>query len=201
MFTYIKGQLTESNPHHVTLETHGIGYKIHIPIHLHSLLPPLQTEMKLFVSFIIREYSHSLYGFTSGNERDLFEQLLDVSGIGPKLALSLIGHMPAAELAQAIADNNLIKLCKVPGIGKKTAERLVMELRNKVLPITPYTHASFNHGLDNDPRTQTIHDAMSALINLGYNQLTAQKALKKSMQLLSDNATLAEWITASLKNI
>ena len=201
MFDYIKGLLTHSSPQQVTLETHGIGYKILFPVHLHSVLPPLQTEMQLFVSFIIREFSHTFYGFNLEAERNLFEQLLDVSGIGPKLALSLIGHLPLNELAQAIVDNNIIKLCKVPGIGKKTAERLIMELRNKVLPVTPYTQAHFNSHLSPDPHTQIINDAMSALINLGYTQLTAQKAIKKSMQDLPVEVTLAELITASLKNV
>jgi Holliday junction DNA helicase RuvA len=201
MLTYIKGILTQSCTHHVTLETHGIGYKIHIPIHLYSGLPPLQSEMKLHTSFIIREYSQALYGFLSPNERDFFEQLLEVSGIGPKLALSLIGHLPLPDLAKAIAENNIAHLCKVPGIGKKTAERLIIELRNKIQHPTPYTSADLSLESSNDPRSQAINDAMSALINLGYNQMTAQKAIKKSMQDLSDTVTLAELITAALKSV
>ncbi len=201
MLTYIKGLLVQSSAYHVTLEAQGIGYKIFIPIHLYANLPPLQTEMKLHTSFIIREYSQALYGFASPSERDFFEQLLDISGIGPKLALSLIGHMPLADLTKAIGENNITHLCKIPGIGKKTAERLIMELRSKIQGMSPYTSTDLTLLPSYDSRTQTINDAMSALINLGYNQMTAQKAIKKSMQELPDSVTLPELITAALKAV
>ncbi len=202
MLTYVKGLLTHSNPQCVVIETHGLGYKIYIPTHLFSTLPALGSEMKLHTSFIIREHSQTLYGFTSEHERDFFEKLMDVSGIGPKLALSLIGHLPLPELAKAIADNQLAKLCKVPGIGKKTAERLVVELRSKVQHMTPYTTTDSAPGtLPEDPHTQIIHDAMSALINLGYTQIIAQKAIKKSLQDNDPNLSLAELITTALKNV
>lgn len=202
MLTYIKGIVTQACPQYVTIETHGLGYKVYIPTHLYASLPPLHSEFKLHTSFIIREYSQTLYGFFSEPERDFFEKLMDVSGIGPKLALSLIGHMPLPDLVKAISENQLTKLCKVPGIGKKTAERMVVELRSKVLHFTPYTSSEIYPGsLPIDPRSQTINDAMSALINLGYTQISAQKAIKKSLNDPDEDLSLAELITASLKNI
>lgn len=199
MFAFIKGELVSSSPVTVIVETNGIGYKIWIPTSTFSQLPQLGNAVFFHVSYVVRELSHTLYGFLQASERDLFEVLLTVTGIGPKLALSVIGHLSPQELCQAIGNHNIAVICKVPGIGKKTAERLIIELRDK-LPAAfsgPSEHAIPVP----DPKSQKITDAMNALINLGYNQMTAQKAIQKTLQESAEELDLALLITSSLKYV
>lgn len=198
MYAYIKGTLVQASSGTVILEAGGIGYLIHIPASLYPLLPPLNSNLKLFTSFIVRELSQTLYGFMSSSECECFEILLGVSGIGPKLALSLIGHLNLSELHLAISSGNIQALSRTPGIGKKTAERLIVELRGK-LPASE--ECDLNYAVTADPFSQKINDAMSALINLGYNQMTAQKAVKKSMSDLPEGIHLADLITHALKHV
>lgn len=200
MYEFIRGRLVQAETTQVILDVQGVGYLIQTPINIYSKLPEKGVELTLYTAFIVRELSHSLYGFLSSSERDLFEILLDISGIGPKLALSLCGHLTSYEMQQAILINEGSVFNKVPGIGKKTAERLLIELRGKlegVLPPTP-NHLSISLS---DPRAQQIHDAMSALISLGYSQQVAQKAIKKTLNDLPENIPLGEIITYALKNI
>src|SRR5580700_10493771 len=128
MFEYIKGILARSSLTQVTLDVQGIGYRLQIPFNHFAKLPALGTETLLYVSCVIREDSHKLYGFLTEHERDLFEHLIDISGIGPKTALALIGHMELQQLQTAIQQGNITAVCKIPGIGKKTAERLIVEM-------------------------------------------------------------------------
>lgn len=200
MFAFIKGQLIYSTPMSIVVEANGIGYKILIPANVFSKLPQYGDSVFLHVSYVVRELSQTLYGFFSAQERDLFEMLMGVTGIGPKLALSLIGHMILHDLRKAISNGEIAVICKVPGIGKKTAERLIIELRDKMsaaFSTDPSEHAI----LITDSKSQHINDAMSALINLGYNQITAQKAIKKTMKDLPEEIDLATLITHSLQNI
>lgn len=203
MFAFIKGVLVNSHANFVVIETHGVGYRIFIPCHTISHLPALGEIVLLHTSFIVRELSQSLYGFCSPQERDLFEALLEVSGIGPKLALSFIGHMKLEELQHAIIQEDIRTLCKIPGIGKKTAERLLIELKDKISHLIPSDFTSLFIPIPVDPRAQIIRDAMSALINLGYTQSIAQKAIKKTMQEIEENESyeLSFLITNALKNV
>jgi Holliday junction DNA helicase RuvA len=201
MYAYIKGKLSYTSPTYVIVEANGIGYQVHVPASLYGHLPSLDANILLYTSFIVREQSQALYGFLSANERDLFEQLLNISGIGPKTSLSLIGHLPAQALCQAIAANDSASICKVPGIGKKTAERLIIEMRDKISELSGIHPSDFAIQLKGDPREQAIRDAMSALINLGYNQVTAQKAIKKTLGEMPDTIDLAQLITTSLQHI
>jgi Holliday junction DNA helicase RuvA len=200
MFAYIKGELVFSSPTSVIVEANGIGYRILIPTSNFSQLPQLGEIVFLHVSFVVRELSHTLYGFLSTLDRDLFEMLQNVSGIGPKLALSVIAHISLQELRKAIGNHDLVIICKIPGIGKKTAERLIIELRDKLPAAFPHDPSEHFISLS-DPKSQKIADAMNALINLGYNQITAQKAIKKTLQDHPDNIDLALLITHSLKNV
>ena len=127
-FEYLKGLLTEISFSKVSLDIQGIGYRIYIPLNNYSKLPPLGTPVTFYISTVIREDSHKLFGFLNLHERDLFEQLIEISGIGPKTALALVGHMELPDLQQAIAQDNINTICKIPGIGKKTAERLIIEM-------------------------------------------------------------------------
>ena len=121
-----------ANPAHVVLDVGGVGYKLFIPTSLFSRLPQTGSTVLLHTSFIVRELWHALYGFLTSQERDVFEALMGVTGIGPKLALSLIGHLSIQQLHQAIVQEDISMICKVPGIGKKSSERLIIEMRDKV---------------------------------------------------------------------
>lgn len=201
MYSYIKGTLVAASPHAVTIDCSGVGYKILIPASVFGKLPPINDGVLLHTSFIIRENSQALYGFMSEEEKDLFEEVLNVSGIGPKTALSLIGHLPLNDLCKAISNHEITTICKVPGVGKKTAERLIIEMRDKL------SHRFPNHDLNpmesNFGKSEgaTVRDAMNALINLGYNQNTAQKALKKTLSTLPEGIDLGTLITTALKHV
>ena len=196
MYAYLKGLLIESTPSHVIVETQQMGFYLHIPAHTFSQLPSIGQEIKLFTSFIVRENAQTLYGFLTRGEKQLFEALLEVSGIGPKLALSLCGHLPLNDLLGAITRNDIPLLTKVPGIGKKTAERLILDLRDKVSSL--FIHSPIEYQIAQPD--QKTDDALSALVHLGYNQATAQKALQKSLKEFPD-LPLGELITAALRNI
>jgi len=201
VFAYIKGALAEATPIHAIIDTGTIGYKVFIPASVFTKLPQIQSQVLLHTSFIIRENSQALYGFLSPNERDLFEALLNVSGIGPKLSMSLIGHLPPEDLHAAISNHDVNRLSKVPGVGKKIAERLIIEMKDKLSALFSSEFISHATSMLNDPRAQKISDAMSALINLGYNQMTAQKAIKKTLKEQSDTIDLSTLITGALTNV
>ncbi len=201
MIAYIKGILVQSTPLYVVIETGGIGYKIFIPANLFTKLPQIHAETILHTSFVIRELSQTLYGFLTMQDRDLFEALMGVTGIGPKSAISIIGHLTGYELHQAITNHDIATISKVPGIGKKTAERLIIEMRDKISALVSMDPSEFALRPSSDPKAQKISDAMSALVHLGYNQMAAQKAIKKTLKEAPESIDLSNLITAALKNI
>lgn len=191
MFEYLKGTLIEASPLKAIIETQGLAYRIWIPLNHFARFPELGKEITLFLSHIVREDAEDLYGFLTKPERELFTLLHSVSGIGPKTALGLIGHMEGSALEQAIAESNINALCRVPGIGKKTAERLILELRDKVKKIFP----------SSSPTALLADDALSALLHLGYNPAHAQKAIKKVLETNQKIPSLSELITLSLRSL
>lgn len=201
MFAFIKGELAFATQTTVVVETHGVGYQIDIPVNVFGKLPQVGEKVLLHTSFVVRELSQALYGFLSIQERDFFETLMGITGVGPKLALSIIGHLSALDLHHAIQNHDLAALCKIPGVGKKTAERLVIELRDKVATFIPSGSGEAQTQLSHDPKAITIRDAMSALINLGYTQVIAQRAIKKTLEDSPQTPDLPTLIMSSLKNI
>lgn len=190
MFRYLSGKLVARAPESVTIEILGIGFQVMIAPNTYEKLPTPSTPLFLHVAFIIREFSQTLYGFLHEAERDLFERLLDVSGVGPKLALNIIGHLSFDELQKALYYKEIATLCRVPGIGKKTAERLLLELKGLSLPVVE--SISIKH-------PPILHDAVSALVNLGYPQNIAQKAVAKTLESAESPQELALLITESLR--
>jgi Holliday junction DNA helicase RuvA len=201
MFAYIKGRLMEASASAVIIETSGLGYKISVPATVFAQLPQISHEIQLHLSFVVREQSHTLYGFLQVQEKDLFEILMGVTGIGPKLALAIIGHLSLHALYQALQQGDVSILSKVPGIGKKTAARMIIELKDSVSAMLPSATQLSIPFPPHDPAVQKIQDAMSALIHLGYNQATAQKAVKKTLTENTETIALADLITLSLKNV
>jgi Holliday junction DNA helicase RuvA len=199
MYEYLKGKLIEASPQHAIVEAQGIGYKVLLPINAFSKMPENGHDVVLYTSFIIRDTTHALYGFLSRQERDLFELLISVSGIGPKIGVSLLGHLQLVDLVEAIRHAQIALLCKVPGIGKKTAERLVLEIKDKLPVCTPQESDKTMDGRIANVDSQKIRDAMSALINLGYSQAVAQRAIKQTLKEVDETAELALLITSALQ--
>lgn len=197
MYEFIKGKLIDLSPMKITLESHGVGYKILIPLNSLSKLPALGSELLLYVSLIVKEDSHTLYGFVEQMERDLFELLITISGIGPKTALALVGHLEISNFQSAILTANVKQLSKVPGIGSKTAERLIIEMKDKLKNLEKRTSSS----LEAKPEDRSFSDALNALINLGYNHFQAQKAIKKTLEENKEEKDIGKIITLALRNI
>lgn len=193
MYEFIRGKLATVAANYVVIEAQGVGYRLSIPISYVGKFGELGSEQILYSSFIIREFSQTLYGFFTCQERELFEILVAISGIGPKTALSLVGHLPQDALVQAVQNQDSAAFVKVPGIGAKTAERLVIELKGKLKFILPTVSVRSGKSL-------IMHDALAALMNLGYNQARAEKAVQKAQELLSDEADLSEVIALALRN-
>lgn len=171
MIAHLRGKLLSKRPNQVIVDISGVGYDVTISVPTFSDLPEVGSEVALHVHTHVREDIIALYGFLRGQEKQLFEKLITVSGIGPKLAITVLSGMPADEMIGAIRDNDVAKLTRIPGIGRKTAERMVLELRDK-LPATTVESAVA------PPAMSAIEeDVISALMNLGYQRAIAEKVL------------------------
>lgn len=200
MYDFIRGILSYVKGTEITLDVQGVGYRLFIHPRLLGQLPRLNEETTLFTSHILRENFEGLYGFATRQERHLFEVLVGISGVGPKTALAIIGHLDIATMQQAVLQGDIATLSKVPGIGKKSAERLIVDLKDKL----PRLFAHEKEGketAEKDLFSPLIEDALSALINLGYSQAVAKKALEKVLSDQKEAPPLADLITQSLKNI
>ena len=171
MIAHLRGKLLAKHPNQVIVETAGVGYDVTITIPTFSDLPETGTEVALHIHTHVREDALALYGFLRSSEKLLFEKLMTVSGIGPKLAITILSGMPADEMVRAIRGNDVARLTRIPGIGKKTAERMVLELRDKL----PEPGASVTPAIP--ALNATEEDVLSALLNLGYQRAAAEKAL------------------------
>lgn len=169
MIAHLRGKLISKHPNQAIVEAAGVGYEVNISIPTFSALPSLGAEVALFIHTHVREDALSLFGFLRGDEKQLFEKLISVSGIGPRLAITILSGMPADAMIAAIKGNNIASLTRIPGIGKKTAERMVLELRDKLEGFgVPAAAAAVS---------PVEEDVISALINLGYQRPLAEKAL------------------------
>jgi holliday junction DNA helicase RuvA len=171
MIAHLRGKLLAKHPNQVVVETGGVGYEVNISVPTFSELPALGSEVALHIHTHVREDLISLYGFLHPAEKQLFEKLMTVSGIGAKLAITILSGMAAGEMMAAIRGNEVARLTRIPGIGKKTAERMVLELRDK-LPPTAGISATASPEM-----SATEEDVLSALVNLGYQRAAAEKSL------------------------
>jgi Holliday junction DNA helicase RuvA len=171
MIAHLRGTLLTKHPNQVVVETAGVGYEVNISIPTFSELPASGAEVALHIHTHVREDVIALYGFLRPAEKALFEKLMTVSGIGAKLALTILSGMAADDMAAAIRGNDLARLTKIPGIGKKTAERMVLELRDKLPPVSGTAAPTVS------PMSAVEEDVLSALVNLGYQRAAAEKSL------------------------
>lgn len=171
MIAHLRGKLLAKHPNQAIVETAGVGYDVTISVPTFSDLPALGGEVALHIHTHVREDALALYGFLRPSEKLLFEKLLTVSGIGPKLAITILSGMAADEMVGAIRGNDVARLTRIPGIGKKTAERMVLELRDKLPQAGPAAAPA------TPVMTAIEEDVLSALLNLGYQRAAAEKAL------------------------
>ncbi len=198
MITFLQGKLVESLPTQVVVEVHGVGYEVLIPLSSFDKLPPPGQDVKLLTQLIVREDAHILYGFMSATERDLFRLLINsVSGIGPKTALNILSGMNATAFRGAVANSDVKSLSQISGVGKKTAERIVVELRDKIGSAGALEAASAKHGLS--PDDQKTNDATLALMALGFKQVEAHDAVRAAQAMLGATATVEQLVRACLK--
>jgi Holliday junction DNA helicase RuvA len=194
MIALLTGQIAYKSLDHVIIDVGGVGYRLLVPLSTFYALPD-SGSTQLHVHTHVREDAIQLFGFSSSKEKEFFSILISISGVGPKLAINILSHIPVGELALALANSDIARLTSLPGIGKKTAERLTLELKDKVTPF-------INAGSDESSRFQVpgadlLDDLLSALINLGYKENSARKALT-SMEIGPD-ADLETSLKAALK--
>jgi Holliday junction DNA helicase RuvA len=186
----LSGKLIEKQPPQVIVDVQGLGYELDVPMSTFYNLPGLGEAITLFTHLVVREDAHLLYGFGSDEERRAFRQLLKISGVGPKMALSVLSGLSVAELAVAVTMQETGRLVKIPGVGKKTAERLVLELRDKLVHAPSIAASS-------DAIKTTGADVLNALLALGYNDREAQWALKQ----IPNDLGVSESIRQALKQL
>ena len=171
MIAHLRGKLISRRPNQAVIETAGVGYDVSISVPTFSELPGAGAEVSLHIHTHVREDQIALYGFLRTEEKQLFEKLITVSGIGPKLAITILSGMAADEMTGAIRGNDVARLIRIPGIGRKTAERMVLELRDKLPPAGGQQVAAVSS------LNAVQDDVLSALVNLGYQRAAAEKAV------------------------
>ena len=189
MIGRLHGLLAEKNPPQVLVDCHGVGYEVDVPMSTFYNLPETGQAVTLLIHFVVREDAHLLYGFTTAQERSAFRELIKVTNVGPRLALAVLSGLSVTDLAQAITSQEVARLVKVPGIGKKTAERLLLELKGKLGADMGSVHVLAS--------TDNLHDIGQALLALGYNDKEAAAALKA----LPADVGVSEGIKLALKSL
>lgn len=193
MISRLQGTIIEKQPPQVVLDVHGVGYEVDVSMQTFYQLPALGETVQLYTQLVVREDTHLLFGFADVRERATFRQLVKVSGIGAKTALGILSGLNPDELAAAVAEQNVKVLSSAPGIGKKTAERMILELRDKLTVIWPIQNSiagqntSMNH----------TDDVISTLIALGYSEKESRLAVKN----LADNVDVSEGVKFALKHL
>ncbi len=196
MITFLKGILTDALPTQAVVDVNGVGYEILIPLSSFEKLPELGQAVRLKTQLVVREDSQTLYGFATDGERDLFRLIQSVSGIGPRLALNVLSGMDVGAFKGAIAAGDVKRLSSINGVGKRTAERMVLELKDKLGPASVETTALGQGMLSHD---KTIADTASALEALGTKSAEAAKAAKAARAMLGPQASVEELVRAALK--
>ena len=196
MITHLSGTVVEATPSQIILDVQGVGYEVLIPTSSFSNLPSPGQTAKIFTQMVIREDAHILFGFATVEERELFRMVKAVTGIGPKIALNLLGGLSPSEFATAVAEGNIKRLSQISGLGKKTAERIVVELKDKVgLPSRSPSNKAGQSESD-----ATVRDAVAALVALGYKQPDAVRRVEAAQTMLGKGTDLDKLVKASLAN-
>src|SRR5437016_5745185 len=195
MITFLHGTLVDALPTQVIVDVNGLGYEVLIPLSSYDKLPPPGQELKILTHLVVREDAHMLYGFMTAPERELFRMLINtVSGIGPKIALNVLSGISVTAFRGAVANQDIKVLSQISGVGKKTAERIVVELKDKIGAAGAWEASSAQRGLS--PEDQKLNDAVLALMALGFKQVDAHDTVRKAQAALGAQASLEELVRA-----
>ena len=193
MIAYVRGVLDHKEPSRLVVDVNGIGYEIFVPLSTYQKLPALGDQVKLFTHHHVREDAVNLYGFLSFEEKEIFELVLTISGVGAKVALSILSAMTVDVFRRSVAQGDMKTLTKIPGIGKKSAERMVLELKDKIGTV------HVDEGMMRALGTESGNDAVAALLSLGTGQSAAEYAVYRAERLLGDEARLEDIIAQAIK--
>lgn len=199
MIRYLKGKLVNKTPTRLLLDVNGIGYDILVTINCSRHIGMVNDEIKILTYLYVREDNLQLFGFMSENERDLFLHLISTPGIGPKKAIAILSGSTVNDLQRYIIEENLIALTALPGVGKKTAQRLIVDLKEKLVPVYQVEQV-LPSGLVQKQK-DLIEEATLALISLGYNQISARKAIQAVIEQASDKINLEDLIKNALRKV
>ncbi len=198
MITFLHGKLIEALPTQLIIDVNGVGYEVLIPLSSFDKLPQPGQPVKVLTHLAIRDDAHVLYGFMSAAERDMFRLLIHtVSGIGPKIALNILSGINITSLRSAVASGDVKMLSQISGVGKKTAERIVVELKDKIGKAAALEGVSSDRALSSDD--QKINDAVLALVALGFKQPEAHESVRAALAMLGAKASSEDLVRASLK--
>jgi Holliday junction DNA helicase RuvA len=198
MISFLHGRLIDALPTQVVVDVQGVGYEVLIPLSSYDKLPQPGQEVKLLTHLAVREDAHVLYGFMSAAERDLFRLLINtVSGIGPKIALNVLSGISVTAFRGAVANSDVKALSQISGVGRKTAERIVVELKDKIGAAGAWEAASAQRALSAED--QRVNDAVLALMALGFKQIEAHDSVRKAQAALGAQTTVEELVRACLK--
>ena len=198
VIAFLEGTLAEALPTQIVVNVHGIGYQILIPVSSYERLPQPGAPIKILTHLAVREDAHVLYGFLTPGERDLFRLLLHhVTGVGPKIALAVLSGFPTEMFKAAVVAGDIVAISKISGVGKKTAERIVLELKDK-LGVAAEWEASSAKNAPSEADVR-MHDAVLALISLGYKQVEAHKAVRRVLDLSESAPSAEDLIRQALK--
>ena len=197
MIAHLHGVLAAKTVERVVVDVHGVGYQVVVPLSTYYALPDLQERVTLLTTMYVREDTMRLYGFATPDEQDVFEMLIGVSSVGPRLALNMLSSLAAADLRQAIAQAETRRLQAIPGVGRKTAERVVLELQDKMAALDLSTAGHNQLVVAEDE--QVTRDVVSALLNLGYRQNEAEKAVRAARAKQDDSLTLEALLKDALQ--
>jgi Holliday junction DNA helicase RuvA len=198
MITFLRGKLAEVLPTQVTVDVNGVGYNVLIPLSSYDKLPAPGNPVHLLTHLAVREDAHTLYGFMTAAEREMFRLLINtVSGIGPKIALNILSGISVVAFRGAVANGDVKALSQISGVGRKTAERIVVELKDKIGPTGAWEASSAQRGLS--PAEQKINDAVLALMALGFKQLEAHDSVRVAVTALGPEAAVEQIVRACLK--
>ncbi len=200
MIAFLRGRLLEKHPNRLVVDVQGVGYDVQVPLSTFYDLAEPGAEVALRIHTHVREDQIALYGFATPLELDLFERLIGVSGIGPKIALAALSGIEPAELVRAVRTSDTPRLSSIPGIGKKTAERISLELRDK-LPAPASAGAGRGAAPAAAPDADRRADLLSALVNLGYARPAAEKAIDAALGTAADDATFEQVLRQALRSL
>jgi len=199
MIAWLRGELLEKQPPTLLLNVNGVGYELEAPMSTFYELPAVNETVTLFVHMVVREDAQLLFAFSSKQQRELFRSLIKVNGVGPKVALAVLSTLSVQELLQCMADEDVTQLCKVPGIGKKTAQRLVVEMKDRLEK--EFGDIALENSISDSGSTNDRNDAIAALVSLGYKNADARRVIKALPADLSSEELIRQALRSLSGNV